>query len=70
MQDLKNNLLSVGQLQEKGYVITIKERMHEIHDPENGVTAHVKMTANRMFPLYIKDVQSCFSAKVKDLSRL
>ncbi|XP_075092128.1 uncharacterized protein LOC142172417 [Nicotiana tabacum] len=31
--DLKSNLLSVGQLQEKGYVITIKKGECEIYDP-------------------------------------
>lgn len=65
--DLKSNLLSVGQLQEKGYVITIKGGTCLINDPKKGAIAQVKMTANRMFPLHIKhDVHSCFSAKVKD----
>lgn len=48
--DLKNNLLSVGQLQEKGYVTTIKGGACEIYDPKRGLIAHVKMTQNRLFP--------------------
>ena len=34
--DLKSNLLSVGQLQEKGYVITIQKGVCEIYDPSRG----------------------------------
>ncbi|XP_028116124.1 uncharacterized protein LOC114313892 [Camellia sinensis] len=66
---LKTNLLSVGQLQEKGYEIIIKEGTCRIHDPKMGLITQVNMTANRMFPLYIQnDILPCFSAMVKDLA--
>ncbi|TXG60681.1 hypothetical protein EZV62_015254 [Acer yangbiense] len=65
--DLKSNLLSLGQLQEKGYVITIKERMCQIQDSEKGLIAQVNMSANKMFPIYIQnDVQSCFLMIAKE----
>ncbi|XP_028063324.1 uncharacterized protein LOC114266596 [Camellia sinensis] len=68
---LKTNLLSVVQLQEKGYEIIIKEGTCIIQDPKMGLITQVNMTANRMFPLYIQnDILSCFSAMVKDLAWL
>ena len=47
---LGSNLLNVGQLQEKGFTITIKDGVYLIKDPKRGAIAHVKMTAYRMFP--------------------
>ncbi|KAL0432365.1 UNVERIFIED_CONTAM: Retrovirus-related Pol polyprotein from transposon TNT 1-94 [Sesamum latifolium] len=65
--DLKTNLLSVGQLQEKGYEIFIKNGVCRIQDEKLGLIAQVNMTSNRMFPLYLQSLTHlCFSAKVKD----
>ncbi|XP_074556816.1 uncharacterized protein LOC141812704 [Curcuma longa] len=47
--DLKTNLLSVGQLQEKGYEIAIKEGVCRIQDAKLGLIAQVHMTANPKF---------------------
>ncbi|KAH0707987.1 hypothetical protein KY289_013063 [Solanum tuberosum] len=68
--DLKSNLLSAGQLQEKGYVITIKKGECEIYDPVRGAIAVVQMSSNRLFPLRIDSIQSCLMAEVKDSSLL
>jgi len=68
--DLKNNLLSAGQLQEKGYVITIKNSACEIYDPVRGVIAIIQMSSNRLFPLKIESIHSCLMAKIKDPSWL
>ena len=65
--DLKTNLLSVGQLQEKGYEIFIKDGVCRIQDEKLGLIAQVNMTTNRMFPLYLDNTtQNCFSAKLMD----
>lgn len=57
----------MGQLQEKGYEILIKDGTCRIHDPKKGLVAQVQMAANRMFPLYIQnDILPCFSAMLKD----
>ncbi|KAI3474406.1 hypothetical protein Pfo_029267 [Paulownia fortunei] len=67
--DLKTNLLSIGQLQEKGYEIYIKDGFCRIQDEKLGLIAQVTMTANRMFPLYLNSInQTCFSAKLKDIA--
>ncbi|KAF7147957.1 hypothetical protein RHSIM_Rhsim03G0172600 [Rhododendron simsii] len=69
--DLKTNLLSVGQLQEKGYEISIKGGVCQIQDAKLGLIAQVNMTANRMFPLHLHNTNhSCFSAKVRDAAWL
>ncbi|XP_048128417.1 uncharacterized protein LOC125312842 [Rhodamnia argentea] len=65
--ELKTNLLSVGQLQEKGYEITLKGGVCRIHDEKQHPIAQVNMIANRMFPLHLHDTSySCFSARLKD----
>ena len=68
--DLKSNLLSARQLQEKGYIITIQKGACEIYDPTRGAIAVVQMSSNRLFPLKITSVQSCLVAEVKDSSWL
>ncbi|XP_039051525.1 uncharacterized protein LOC120192912 [Hibiscus syriacus] len=67
---LKSNLLSAGQLQEKGYMITISNGSCEIYDPFRGAIAVVPMSSNRLFPLVIDCVQPYLMAKGKDDSWL
>lgn len=47
--ELKTNLLSMGQLQEKGLTIVIKEGVCKIYHPARGLIMETKMTTNRMF---------------------
>ena len=66
MPDLKTNLLSVGQLQEKIYEIFIKDGVFQIQDAKLGIIAQVNMTVNRTFPLYLHNtIHLCFLAKLK-----
>ena len=68
---LKNNLLSLGQLLEKGYEINMKDRCSKIEDGKKHMIVNVKMTENRMFPLHICNVSlPCFNVIVKDESWL
>ncbi|BBG97239.1 hypothetical protein Prudu_006294, partial [Prunus dulcis] len=64
--DLKTNLLSAGQFQDKGYRITIFQGECEIYDPKRGSIAMVKMSPNRLFPLKLKSVNTCMVAKEND----
>ncbi|GKV24493.1 hypothetical protein SLEP1_g34100 [Rubroshorea leprosula] len=69
--DLKSNLLSLGQLQEKGYEILIKDGVCQIRDSKLGLIAKVKMMGNRLFPLYLQTTNlSCVSAILKDIAWL
>jgi hypothetical protein len=71
--ELKNNLLSVGQLQEKGLAILIKSGTCKIYHPMRGMIIQTMMTINRMFVLMaraqVKDA-SCFHALAQNLSHL
>lgn len=71
VSNLKTNLLSVGQLQEKGYEISIKNGVCQIQDEKLGLIAQINITANQMFPLYLNSIShSCFSVKLKDTAWL
>ncbi|XP_026396288.1 uncharacterized protein LOC113290919 [Papaver somniferum] len=55
------NLLSLGQLCERGFKIMIEDGVCRIENKKNELVAYVKMTKNRMFPLnlyveFVKDV--------------
>lgn len=65
--NLKKNLISVGQLQENGYDVSIKHGICRILDSNLGLIAEAKMTANKLFPLHVQDIGSTnfyFSAKL------
>ncbi|KAI5343337.1 hypothetical protein L3X38_011213 [Prunus dulcis] len=65
VESLKSNLLSLGQLHEKGYEIKIIGGACQIHDQNRGLIAKAYMTTNRIFSLHIQsDGTTYFSAKV------
>ena len=63
-------MFNAGQLQEKGYVITIKQGACKIYDPVRGAIAVVYMSSNRLFPLKIETVQASLMVESKDPSWL
>lgn len=67
---LKCNLLSAGQLQENGYVITIQKGACEIYEPVKGSIVVVPMSSNRLFPLQVEKTETCLATQSKDPSRL
>ncbi|TXG72550.1 hypothetical protein EZV62_001129 [Acer yangbiense] len=71
--DLKNNLLSIGQLQEKGLAILIKHGLCRIYHPTKGLLIQTAMSANRMFILLAASQPSkpsCFHTATQDFSHL
>ena len=71
--DLQNNLLSVGQLQEKGLVFIIKHGSCSIYHPERGLIWKTKMSSNRMFTIlaHIHTPEpKCFTTFEEDQSQL
>lgn len=71
--ELKNNLLSIGQLQERGLAILIRHGMCRIYHPQKGLIIQTNMTANRMFVLLGKAQPkqfSCFNTTTEDLAHL
>jgi hypothetical protein len=60
---IKQNLVSIGQLMEKGYTLYMKNCHLTIIDYNGRLIAYVKMSKNRMFPLNIQyDATKCLSA--------
>jgi len=73
VSELKNNLLSIGQLQEKGLTILIQYGMLKIYHPEKGLIIQTKMSANRMFILLVKSLPQkpvCLYTSTQDMAHL
>jgi hypothetical protein len=71
--NLTNNLLSIGQLQEKRLVILIKEGTCRIYHQQRGLIINTQMTANRMFLVYAKMKPlpgNCLKMEEEDLETL
>ncbi|KAG8366095.1 hypothetical protein BUALT_Bualt17G0040300 [Buddleja alternifolia] len=69
--EMKSNILSLGQLLEKNYVIHLKNKSLIMRNESVLLLAKVPMTRNRMFMLNIQsDVPRCLQACVKDSSWL
>jgi len=49
--ELKTNLLSLGQLQEKGLSILIQNCMFKVFHPKHGLILQTKLKGNMMFHL-------------------
>jgi hypothetical protein len=70
---LKHNLISVGQLTQKGYRVSFENNVCTIFDipPSKMVIAKIKMANNKMFPLHMKSemmekIGASFKASSKD----
>jgi transposase InsO family protein len=71
--DLKNNLLSIGQLQEKGFAVLMQHGTCKIFHPNRGLIIETAMSHNRMFILiakYESKEQKCFVSLITDQSHL
>ena len=69
--NMKSNILSLGQLLEKGYDIQLKDNNLSIRDNANNLIAKVPMTKNRMLILNIQnDVAKCLNMCYKNTSWL
>ena len=71
--ELKNNLLSLGQLQERNLAILIKHGVCKIYHHTRGLIIQTKMSVNRMFMLVAEMItaanvqeQSCFQINPED----
>ncbi|CAJ2639360.1 unnamed protein product [Trifolium pratense] len=69
--NMKSNILSLGQLLEKGYDIQLKNNNLSIRDHSNKFIAKVPMSRNRMFVLNMQnDVAQCLKMCYKEESWL
>ncbi|XP_048131650.1 uncharacterized protein LOC125314188 [Rhodamnia argentea] len=68
---MSSNILSLGQLLEKGYSVHMKDLSLVLRDQNNRLIAFVKMSKNRMFTPNIKDEMStCLQACIDNPSWL
>ena len=68
MSELKNNLLSIGQLQEKGLNILFQGKKCKVFHPEKGLIMETKMASNQMFILHAISqpiASTCFNTSRK-----
>ena len=73
VSELKNNLLSIGQLQEKGLAIMIHDGLCKIYHPGKGLIIQTAMSTNRMFTLLTNKQEKkevCFQASSQELYHL
>ena len=69
--DMKNNILSLGQLLEKGYSIFKEDKFMFLKDKYGRTIAKTEMSKNRMFKLNLKNIQEiCLQAKSEDKATL
>ena len=65
---MKSNLLSLGQLLEKGYSTNMKGSYMEVFDSKEKVVLKVSMTSNRTFKVGVNSIdQKCLVAQVDDI---
>lgn len=64
--ELSNNLLSVGQLQERGLAILIQDNVCKVFHSERGLIIETSMSINRMFIITAQVVgaESCFQTEI------
>jgi hypothetical protein len=68
---MKSNILSIGQLMERGYKIFSNERSLNLKDKTGRMMASVEMAPNRMFKLNLNFVQErCMKVSLKNKNEL
>ncbi|TXG48808.1 hypothetical protein EZV62_024683 [Acer yangbiense] len=68
---LHNNLISIGQLVEKGLAIFIQRGLCKIYHSEKGLIMEITMCSNRMFKLFAQtqlNEEACFNSFMEDLA--
>ncbi|XP_008238819.1 PREDICTED: uncharacterized protein LOC103337440 [Prunus mume] len=71
--DLQKNLLSIGQLQEKGLTVLIQHGKCKIFHSKRGLIMETKISHNKMFAVlagYSTKEQKCFSSLTIDQAQL
>lgn len=68
---LKNNLLSIGQLQHKGLTVTFKNDMCNVYHEKWGLVISSKMARNKLFDVNVVPVlPACLKTATEDTTKL
>jgi hypothetical protein len=62
---MRSNILSLGQLLERSYMIFMKERILYLRDQDNRLLAQIEMTKKYMYKLKLINVQARYFLKEK-----
>jgi hypothetical protein len=66
---MKSNILSIGQLLQKGYTVHMENNSLSLSDTGGMLIACVQMTKNCMFPLNLKTkIEKCLIGLIKNES--
>ncbi|KAM1315693.1 hypothetical protein ACFX2F_019427 [Malus domestica] len=66
---MKSNILSIGQLLQKGYIIHMEDMFLTLRNARRKLIARVQMSKNRMFPLKLNiKIGSCNIGVMEDES--
>jgi len=69
--ELKNNILSLGQLQEKGLTIIFKDNKCKLYHKEKGLIVLSRMASNRLFAINVVPVtSSCLQTSTEKTTKL
>ena len=71
--ELRNNLLSIGQLQEKDLAVLLQHGKAKVFHPTRGLIMESQMSANRMFVISAKVIMpnsNCFKITSSDITSL
>ncbi|XP_038678783.1 uncharacterized protein LOC119980235 [Tripterygium wilfordii] len=67
--NMRSNILSIGQLLEKGHVLHMEGEYTELRTRENRLIARVRMSTNRMFPLRLNTMLvQCLATRLESES--
>lgn len=69
--ELKNLLLSIGQLEEMNLTVAFKQNVCKVYHPEKGLITHYNMSSNCMFVIFVSIVfPGCFNVACDDITYL
>jgi hypothetical protein len=68
--ELKNNLLSIGQLQQKDLTIVFKRNLCKVYHPDRGLIMSSQMATNKLYPIIAEAKQACLQVEHEDITYL
>jgi hypothetical protein len=68
--DLKNNLLSIGQLQQRDLTIVFKKNWCRVYHQDTGLIMFSQMASNKLYPIIAEAKLACLQIECDDLTYL
>ncbi|KAK2426825.1 hypothetical protein QL285_025456 [Trifolium repens] len=68
--ELKNNLLSIGQLQQKQVTVVFKNNGCRVYHQDKGLLMSSQMATNKLYPIIAEAKLACLQSTCEDLTNL